>query len=250
MPQCTSLWSGFQGSHWSKRELCLSTQLGACCAPDSVDVAFMAVLEKPVTPAEVSSSLRALIEELVPGGQPAYVDVAPLENASANDCFVHVPERVEVEGGSQILGWSLWELPGVFVEAEAHSVWLRPDGEYLDIAPKNSETARVFFLPDPSLRYQGRQFNNVRRAVVQNQFVQAYLDTFTDEFDLLNHGDRVGQFGEISLRGEEAAEYHAIQARRANAFLGVWPRLPELGPYLPCPCGSGKRMKWCHKGWE
>ena len=210
----------------------------------------MAIIEKPVTPAEVGVSLRALIEEVVPAGQPVYVDVAPLENASANDCFIHVPERVQAEGGSQVLGWSLWELPGVFVEAEAHSVWLRPSGQYLDIAPKNSETARVFFLPDPALRYEDRQINNVRRAVVQDPLVQAYLDTFTEEFELLNRGARVEQFGEISLSGEEAAEYHRIQARRASAFLGVSPRLPQLGPYLPCPCGSGKKMKWCHKVWE
>lgn len=210
----------------------------------------MSIFSKPVTPADVGASLRTLIEELVPSGQPVYVDVAPLKNASANDCFVHVPERVQAEGGSQVLGWSLWELPGVFVEAEAHSVWLSPSGQYLDIAPKNSETARVLFLRDPALRYEDRQINNVRRAVVQDPLVQAYLDTFTEEFELLNRGDRVRQFGEISLRDEDAEEYHVIQARRASAFLGVLPRLPQHGPYLPCPCGSGKKMKWCHKVWE
>lgn len=210
----------------------------------------MAILDKPVTPAEVSSCLRAFIQELVPGGQPFYVDVTPLEKASTNDCFIHVPERVQIDGGSQILGWALWELPGVFLEAEAHAVWLRPDGQYLDIAPKNSGTARVFFLPDLSLQFEGRQINNVRRALVSDEAVQAYLDTFTDKFELLNRGDRIGQFGEITLRDEEATEYHKIQARRANAFLRVLPHLPKLGPYLPCPCGSGKKMKWCHKVWK
>lgn len=210
----------------------------------------MAVLHRPVTPAEISSSLRALIDELVPGGQPVLVDVVPLEQASANDCFLHVPERVAADGGSQVLGWSLWELPGVFVEAEAHTVWRQAEGGLLDIAPKNCDSARVFFLPDPSLRYEGRQINNVRRAVVPDPYVQAYLDTFTEEFGLMNRGDRAGQFGEIALSGEEAAEYHRIQERRAQAFLQVLPRLPRSGPYLPCPCGSGKKLKWCHKVWE
>ena len=100
------------------------------------NVSPLSIIWKPVTPAGVGTSLHALIEELVPSGQPVYVDVVPLKNASANDCFIHVPERVQAEGGSQVLGWSLWELPGVFVEAEAHSVWLSPIGEYLDIAPK------------------------------------------------------------------------------------------------------------------
>lgn len=209
----------------------------------------MAVLHRPVTPADITSSLRALIDELVPCGQPLLVDVAPKEDASANDCFLHVPKRVTADGGEQVLGWSLWELPGIFVEAEAHTVWRPPDGGLLDIAPKNAETARVFFLPDSSLRYEGRQINSVRRAVVADAYVQAYLHTFTEEFELMNRGERAGQFGEIALRGEEAAEYHRIQERRARAFLGVIPRLPRVGPYLPCPCGSGKKLKWCHKVW-
>jgi len=207
----------------------------------------MAVIRRPLTPAEINSSLRALIGELVSEGKPLLVDVVPVNNASANDCFLHVPERVALEGGEQVLGWSLWELPGVFVEAEAHSVWCRPNGKFLDVAPKNSKTARVFFLPDPLLRYEGRQINNVRRAVVHDAYVQAYLDTFTDEFDLMNRGDRAGQFGEIALSGEEVAEYQNIQEQRARAFFGLLPRLPQAGPYLPCPCGSGKKMKWCHK---
>lgn len=209
----------------------------------------MAVLNRPVTPAEVTSSLRALIDELVPGGQPLLVDVVPREGASANDCFLHVPERVAADGGGQVLGWSLWELPGIFVEAEAHTVWRRPDGGLLDIAPKNAETARVFFLPDPTLKYEGRQINSVRRAVVADAHVQEYLDTFAEEFDLMNRGDRSGQFGEIALRGGDAAEFRRIQERRAQAFLRVLPRLPQAGPYLPCPCGSGKKLKWCHKVW-
>jgi hypothetical protein len=210
----------------------------------------MQVLEHPVTPSEISSSLRELIDELVPRGLPVYVDVVPLENVSANDCFIHVPERVRTEGGAAVFGWSLYELPGVFVEAEAHSVWLRPNGDYLDITPKNSKTGRVYFLPDSALRYEGHQINNIRKPVVHDPSIQAYLDTFTDEFNLLNRGNRAGQFGEISLADDEAIEYQEIQIRRAEAFLRVLPRLPKLGPYMPCPCGSGKKMKWCHKSWE
>ena len=209
----------------------------------------MNVLEHPVTPAEVGAALRELIDELVPGGIPHYVDVEPLRNAAANDCFVHVPERTSLEGGFVVNGWALWELPGVFVEAEAHCVWLRPNGDYLDITPKKSATARVFFLPDTSLVYESRQINSVRKPVVRDQNIQAYLDSFTDEFNLLNRGERASQFGEITLSGRETFEYQEIQARRANAFLMVLPRLPKLGPYVPCPCGSGKKMKWCHKVW-
>lgn len=215
-----------------------------------ITLALMATFHSPVTPAEIAASLRELIEGIVPEGNPIYVEVSPIDSGSKNDCFIHVPERVAAEGGSQVTGWSLWELPGVFVEAEAHSVWLRPDGQYRDIAPKNSATARVLFLPDACVRFEGRQINNVRKPVARDPAVQAYLHTYTEEFELLNRGDRVGQFGEISLKGEEASEYHAIQTRRARAWMDVIPRLPEIGPYTPCPCGSGMKLKWCHKSWK
>lgn len=209
----------------------------------------MAIFDHPVTPAEIGPTLQKLIRELVPNGHPFYVNVVPQDDASQNDCFIHVPARAQQDGGVAILGWSLWEFPGLFVEAEAHTVWLQPTGDYLDITPKRAQTARIFFLPDPTLRYEGRQINNVRKPLIQDSFVQEYLDTFTDEFNLLNRGERAFQHGEISLTDDEAMEYHAIQTRRAKAYVNLLPRLPQFGPYLPCPCGSGKKMKWCHKVW-
>lgn len=215
-----------------------------------IELALMAVFHRPVTPAKVNSALRELIEELVPGGQPAYVEVSPLANASTNDCFIHVPERVKADGGSQMLGWALWELPGIFVEAEAHAVWHQPTGQYLDIAPKNSATARVFFLPDPKLRFEGRQINNLRKPVISDAAITAYLDTFTEEFNFLNRGERADQFGQIALRGGELQEYESIQTRRMQIWMSLTPRLAQIGPYEPCPCGSGKKLKWCHRSWE
>lgn len=138
----------------------------------------------------------------------------------------------------------------MFVEAEFHAVWQKPDGRWLDIAPKKSATARVFFLHDPVRHYEGRQVNNVRRPVVGDPQLQAHLDTYTAEYDFLNRGDRVGHHGEISLLGAEAAEYEMIQAERAELYFGLLHLLPRHGPYLPCPCGSGKKMKWCHKEWD
>ena len=137
----------------------------------------------------------------------------------------------------------------MFVEAEFHSIWRKPDGSLLDISPKKSATARVFFLPDPMRAYEGRQVNNIRIPVVGDPRLKAYLNTYSAEFELLNRGDRAGQHGEMCLIGAEAVEYENIQAERGNLFLGLLHLLPRFNPYLPCPCGSGKKMKWCHKDW-
>jgi len=78
--------------------------------------------EHPVTPAEISIGLRGLIDQLIPGGAPVYVEVQPSVGALVNECFQLVEQRVKLEGGQSVFGWSLWELPTVFVEAEFHSV--------------------------------------------------------------------------------------------------------------------------------
>jgi len=205
--------------------------------------------KSPVTPAEISVGLRKLIEELVPEGNPLYVDVRPVEGAPQNECFPIVEDHVQKYGGRSLVGWSLWELPSLFVEAEFHCIWEKPDGTLLDIAPKTSETQRVFFLHAPQMKYEGRPADNVRRAIKSDPLLLEYFVTFEAQFELMNRGDRVGQHGEVTLEGEEAQEYESIMRKRATCFFELKSRYPVAGPYHPCPCGSGKKIKWCHKSY-
>ena len=200
----------------------------------------------PVTPAEVSHELENLCAALAPCVEPTYVVVRPIEGASANECFPLVDAAVLRDGGSPILGWSLWEFPGVFVEAEFHAVWVSPTGDLVDVTPKNRPVDRILFFPDKYLVYSGRQVNNVRRALSSDPCVTEYFATFDAEFELLNRGDRANQHGEIKLTDSEADEYHLIQTQRAALFPQVLRLASFVGAYTPCPCNSGKKVKWCH----
>jgi hypothetical protein len=203
--------------------------------------------DRPVTPAEVSIDLRALISQLAPDREAVYVEVAPLESAAVDDCFPLVDHTVESRGGQAVVGWSLWELPSLFLEAEFHCVWRNPEGKLLDIAPKKSATSRILFLPDGRRKYEGRQVNNVRRVLSADPVLLQYLETFDAEFSLMNRGDRVAQHGEVHLVDDEASEYHAIQSERAELYLHLLSLFPKVGLYHPCPCGSGRKVKWCHR---
>lgn len=206
--------------------------------------------QRSVTPAELSTSLTALCEEIVPGATPFYIEVRPLSGAPADECFSLVESQIATYGGDLVTGWTLWELPTLFVEAEFHAVWRLPAGELLDITPKKSPTQRILFLEDPSRRYEGRQINNVRRAASQDPSVVEYLTTLDAQFELLNRGERAHHHGEIHLEGREAAEFDAIQKKLALLQLQLDSRLPSFGPYSPCWCGSGKKVKWCHRDQE
>lgn len=207
----------------------------------------MSHFRRPVTPAEIGPTLQQLIDELVPGGQPIYVDVRPLEGAPANECFPLVDALVERLGSQRLLGWSLWEFPTLFVEAEFHAVWQMGTGRLVDPAPKQEATERVLFLPDPSSTYTGLQVNNLRRAIRPNPLLQAYLRTFDAQLELLNRGERAGQHGMVSLLDDEAQEMYEIQLQREQLHLQLAACFPEVGPYHPCPCGSGKKVRWCHR---
>ncbi|MEY4704924.1 MAG: hypothetical protein RL042_1126 [Nitrospirota bacterium] len=203
--------------------------------------------KRPVTPAEMSRALTALCEDIVPGATPLYIDVHPLSGAPADECFSLVSSQVATNGGDLVVGWILWELPTLFVEAEFHAVWRSPAGKFIDIAPKKSPTRRILFLEDPLRRYEGRQVNNVRRATSQDPVVVEYLTAFDSQFELLNRGERAHRHGEIHLEGSEAAEFNAIQKKLVLLQLRIDSHLPSFGPYSPCWCGSGKKVKWCHR---
>lgn len=201
----------------------------------------------PVTPAEISPKLASLCEQIVPGVTPLYVDVEPLQGAPANECFALVDAYVDRHGGERLLGWSLWEMPGLFVEAEFHAIWRSPNGSLVDIAPKSRPTARILFLPAAGAEYKDRQVNNVRVPVAEDTEVERYLRIFDELFEFMNRGERAELHGEVQLRGAEAVEFEQIQGRAISAQHAIERRFPFYGAYLPCWCGSGKNTKWCHK---
>jgi hypothetical protein len=201
----------------------------------------------PVTPAEINPTLASLCEQLAPATTPFYVEVAPLQDAPANECFPLVDAHVGQHGGELLLGWSLWEMPGLFVEAEFHAIWRSPIGVYVDIAPKAQPTARILFLPSADAVYDNRQVNNVRKAVGNNPDVERYLRGFDEIFEFMNRGERANLHGEVHLEGAAAMEYEQIQRRTAVAHQTIAHLFPFYGAYLPCWCGSGKKTKWCHK---
>ncbi|MBU1447566.1 MAG: zinc chelation protein SecC [Gammaproteobacteria bacterium] len=200
----------------------------------------------PVTPAEVGRELASLCASLAPNVEPIYVSAKPIEGAPKNECFPLVEAIVSQEGGMVLLGWSLWEFPGVFVEAELHAVWSSPTGELIDVTPKNHPVGRILFLPSNNAVYSGRQTNNIRRALSNDPCVTEYFATFDREFELLNRGARADQHGEIELTDSEADEYNSIQERKAFLFPQILLLAAHIGAYTPCPCNSGKKVRWCH----
>src|SRR5690554_5478469 len=156
--------------------------------------------------------VKIFCSEICPRQDSIIIECDPQYDAPENECFELVEEKVKEFGGSQQLGWAIWERPGVFIEAEFHAVWKKPDGTFLDLNPRpiQFKIDSILFVPDERLKYEGKQIDNVRKALVKDKDVVRFIFLSEKRFKLLNRGDRAYEYGEISLPPKEIKEYEKI----------------------------------------
>lgn len=203
-----------------------------------------------ITPTSITPDILDFCAKVVQGSEPVFLPVIPATGAQPNNCFPVVAQHVEQYGGSISHGWQIWEWRGVLVEAEFHAVWRDNVGKLCDITPKIPPTERILFLHDPERVYNGRQVNNVRRALCPFEGVRLFIDACDEEYALLNRGKRAEEHGHVILEGEDLVAMHALQERKESAYATIMQMLASLrkaGRNDPCPCGSGLKFKKCHR---
>lgn len=129
------------------------------------------------------------------GSKSIYVPVDPLPDKPINECFSIVPEHVASHGGEQKFGWSIWHWPMVFIEAEFHCIWKRPDGLLIDITPKLLPFDQILFLPDPNRHYEGRQIDNIRKPISHDPLVKQFISLAEERYRETNKGDLADYHG-------------------------------------------------------
>ena len=205
----------------------------------------MTTRTRTTTPKRITPVIEALASELVPGGVPVFLPATPpAPDAQMNECFAAVEGEVTRHGGSACIGWRIWEWPHVLIEAEFHAVWRNPAGELCDVTPLVNGEARILFLPDPGRAFEGKQVNSIRKPLSTNPDVAAFIAVADAEFELGNRGERDRQGGQITLEGDEAEEWIALQRKRRELL----PRLLKVSPpgrNEACDCGSGRKFKHC-----
>ncbi len=206
----------------------------------------MATYTHPVTPAEISEAILSICRELLTVEAPCYIRVQPTIGAAIDECFLIVADRVARSGGAVVYGWSIREQPKLFVEAEFHAVWRDKDDVLIDIAPKQRPTERILFAIDTVKTFTGRQVDSVRRPLSRTPSIIDLINVLDAEFEFMNRGPRASQQGELVFRDHDASEYQDIQRRKTIHYLAMLKLSPEIWPYGPCACGSGKKVRWCH----
>jgi hypothetical protein len=165
----------------------------------------------PRSPAD-TPQVRAFCRSLLPGGELMRVPVNPPGWAEPEYCTDNVRMMIERHGGRAQSGWRIMEsLPHVLLEAEFHVIWISPDGEALDVTPAPLAGATLF-LPDPALRYEGRQIDNRRKALRPDPLIVDFIAAAEAFHEITNRGALADVHGEIEVTPEMAD----IMDRRAR----------------------------------
>lgn len=167
------------------------------------------------TPQMVSQEIGKFCEDIVPGGIPAFVSVRPVAGAEENRCHVNVNDYVLTHGGEAVLGWVIWQSKVLF-DAEAHCNWRSPQGDLIDITPKADGEAKVLFLPDPNMKWEGRLIPSRRAARINSPKV-VQLIRILDDIGHLHAKYRPGKTNTF----EDGIRFVSLQRKAALLALEI-----------------------------
>jgi hypothetical protein len=177
-----------------------------------------------------------------PEEKPVFIPVVPLADGEQNDCFVNVEKKMATDGGSQIFGWAIWEWPGVFIEAEFHSVWKSPEGHLVDVSPNVPPFPWILFLPDPNRKYKGAQIDNIRKACRKDPIIREFIENAKAIYREKNKGDLKYFVGELDNPSPEllALAERKMQIEQQMAPLYGEKLFAAIEDRLSCPQPENK----------
>jgi hypothetical protein len=109
--------------------------------------------------------------------RPLFIRSRPSADAKPSACFDNVARKIERAGGAVGYGWAIWNLKGVYFEAEHHGVWRNRHGELIDVSPQIDGARSILFLPDSSAIYDPLRFrSNVMHPEGSNPLTTEFVE--------------------------------------------------------------------------
>jgi hypothetical protein len=128
------------------------------------------------TPSEISEELKSFCRSICKKYEPEFVPLEVRNSSRPGECFSNVKKVIDAEGGRQIFGWTIWIRPGVFVEAENHSVWQDRANKLVDVSGTLDGEGKVLFLrDDAACPVGGIGKNNRRKALNSDPLVKRFV---------------------------------------------------------------------------
>lgn len=186
---------------------------------------------------------NACLQEL--GAKPAHVVLAVAPAAQPLRCFWNVAAHVADNGGYIVFGWSIYEWPHVFWEAQHHAIWRDPSGNLVDITPPAAKGANhTVFVEDVNSGFDLEDgFSGPEETQRFPYVAWSELYSYSTAGDSIRMRRRALDRPGAHSNDASLANFESIQRTSKEALLL---RLANtLSPNAKCVCGSGTSFSSC-----
>jgi hypothetical protein len=197
-------------------------------------------------PAHVDSEIVAqFCASIAPSRTGIAVPCRSAPHARPYMCFDNVARQCDLQGGTSVCGWIVWEWKGTFLEAEHHAVW-NNGSDLIDVTPHRPQWRNILFLPDPATPFDfatRRRVDNHRQRLRDDGVVQEYLAVSAR---LIALEEANSDLAHVILTPDQAFEAATMRQRlrQLEIQLAEW-SIRHTGRNDPCWCGSGSKLKKC-----
>jgi hypothetical protein len=199
---------------------------------------------KQTTPESINEDVLEFCREVEFSSEPFYVDVEPSEDSEFQECFSNVENYIKKFGGRLQQGWTIWEIPRKYIEAEFHAIWMNEEGKYFDISPKPDREKKILFIKDDKVKSNNEPIGNIRKVLSDTAEYRALKIIGDHQFEVFKKywdGSKM-MVPAFELKNLEEFENKILfEEREKDRFLGK----VKIRRNEPCPCGSGKKYKKC-----
>lgn len=129
---------------------------------------------RTITPT-IDENVKIFCNKYLNKNELFYVDVIPDKDAEPNNCFYNVDDVIKKYGGCKIYGWVIWKWPNILIEGEAHAIWKREDGKYIDVTPHEYNINNILFVPDKYMIYEDTIIKSKRMQLTNSSEEQLKL---------------------------------------------------------------------------
>ncbi len=132
-----------------------------------------------IVPNAESESFRVFISRYFADKKIVKISYRPKGKMTANDCYENVKKHIQQSGGHIAYGWSVWEWPGVMLDAFHHALWARPeDGRLIDITPDGMDVFPYrLFIPDQDAVFNDNmvRYENKRMPLSDDPAIEEFI---------------------------------------------------------------------------
>ena len=181
---------------------------------------------KTVTPKEINEVVKMFCGSISKESEPVYLDFESEPDAVELYCTENVDKKIQKDGGKAQYGWQVAITDPFMIEAQFHAVWVDKDNKMHDVTPRqDKKMERILFLPDSRIKYEDKQINNIRKALVNDKLVDDFFNVCDRYFEATNRGDLATENVAIVLNNlslEHATEIQVLEMEKSRLLLSIY----------------------------